>query len=190
MKIANPSESERPGGVWRRPTLRGVQVGATLRHLPTAGFFVVFSAIWNGVTWFMLYGAVTGPLSQALSGGGVGDMLFAVAFLLFLVPFVLIGLVAIGAIALAAFGSMRIEIEPSGATVSVGVGPIRRTRRFDPARVVGIGEDESDVSVDNRARTDIVVTLYEGEFRFGASLRAARRVWVRLNLADALGLGN
>ena len=120
-----------------------------------------------------------------------------IVMLVFLTPFVLIGLGAVGAIALSLFGSLRVFVEPSEVRVSVGVGPVRRTRRFDPARAVGIGEGESDVEVDNRARTDIVVDLVGdgggngesgSEFRFGASLRGPRRVWVRQALRGELVL--
>lgn len=184
--------------MWRRATLRGVEIGATIRHLPTAGFFAAFSLIWNGVTWFILFMVLTELLLPAVGGAGgstgghpgVGGVIFGVAMLVFLVPFVLIGLGAVGAIALSLFGSLRVFVEPSEVRVSVGVGPVRRARRFDPALAVGIGEGESDVEVDNRARTDIVVDLgVEKEaFRFGASLRGPRRVWVREALRGELAL--
>ncbi len=201
-----------PDGVWRRATLRGVEIGATIRHLPTAAFFLVFALIWNGVTWFMLYAVLTqlllpaagGPAGGPVGGQGggqsgnqVGGVVFGIVMLVFLTPFVLIGLGAAGAIALSLFGSLRVFVEPSEVRVSIGVGPVRRTRRFDPARAVGIGEGESDVEVDNRARTDIVVDLVGGgggngesgsEFRFGASLRGPRRVWVREALRGELVL--
>jgi hypothetical protein len=194
--------AEPPQGAWRRFEADRVLLGATHRSLGNAALMLGIALFWNGITSVFVLFAAAGTLrlfgirpaffdgvSFASESGDLpspGAMIF---LWLFLTPFMLIGAALCLAFVNALFGRTEIRVAPSAASLFQGIGPFGRTRRFDPAQVRAVFE-ENYVSGrgDENAKATRLVIEREGAkpLRFGSSLSEPRRRFLLANLRELL----
>lgn len=185
---------EQPEGAWHRQTARGTVTGATLRNKGNAIFFGCFTLFWNSITSVFVAIGLAGLLNgmgltdfditnEAGEQVGGGDTWF---ILLFMVPFVLVG-VATAFIALGAlWGTTEVTIDGQRGTVSTGVGPLRWRKRFDAGSVAKIRTKKSSTSVNSKPLQDIVMEAGPKTIKFGAMLSERRRAWLVATLKQHL----
>jgi hypothetical protein len=120
---------EPPRGAWFEKNFDGWEVGATTRS-PIAFFLVPFMCVWSGGSLGGIYG------SQMASGQ------FNLVMSLFGIPFIL-GTLLFGSIALMAVcGKVVVRVRGEQGEVFVGVWCLGWRRRFDPAGIHRVYENE------------------------------------------------
>lgn len=103
-----------------------------------------------------------------------GDSWF---ILLFMIPFVLVGIGTGTAAILGIFGRNEITLRPHGGTVFTGVGPIGYRRRFDPSRVRSVRITNSGSSTNGRPNKHIKLEA-DLDITFGVLLNPGRMRWL------------
>lgn len=173
IDLSNP-----PAGAWYRDNGSVAEIGSVMRS-PTTGFFLLFGAFWNAITWLFVIVALSGGF-----GGGQGVFLG-----LFLTPFVLVGLGTGWAGLSGLLGKTTVLVSVDEAVVSTGMRPYVRRKAFVPANVVRIRIEASGMKMNNQPVPHIAVALREGKpVTFGTSLSEERRRFVAGALAKALGV--
>lgn len=186
--------------IWRQPpsgcSVRGsrdnIIIKATTRSLGTAAGLAFFAVFWNAIVSVFLviaisgvYGYLIGKLPgwfPAPSGNKKSPIPFGISLfmLLFLTPFVLVGLGLIRAILVSLFGSVILHVEHGRARVSTGIGMLRRWRRFqvDEVTRVSLGEHELKWQNDSSNKPTRAVHIEAGKvIRAGNDLSEARMKW-------------
>jgi hypothetical protein len=196
--------SEPPSGAWRRFEADGVRLGATHRSLAVAALMLGSALFWNGiVTLFVIVATIstlrhfgfepplgTGPFrfepGDTPSGGG---LLF---LWLFLTPFMFVGACLIVAFLNALCGRTEIRLTANSGTLFSGVGPLGRTRRFDPATARSLRPEFKISASDGDENVTATVLVLECEgakpLRFASSLSETRRRFLEANLRELLRL--
>lgn len=199
---ANRAEAgaEPPHGAWRRFEADRVDLGATHRSLGSAAIMLGIALFWNGITSVFVLFAAAGTLRRfgvrpsffdgvSFADGDLPSTGLLIVLWLFLTPFMLIGAALCVAFVNALFGRTEIRVAPSTASLFQGIGPLGRTRRFDPAQVRAVFE-ENYVSArgDEHAAAARLVIEREGAkpLRFGSSLSETRRRFLLANLRELL----
>jgi hypothetical protein len=185
-----------PAGCWHRPTVDGVEIGASCRSLSGAVGALVLALFWNGIVSVFVLVAL-GATIRHVSGSvphwfpapkmdgndmGVGMTLFLWVFLL---PFIGVGVMMAGAVVMMVAGSVRVRVGRERCEVFTGVGPLGWTSRIDAGGVKGVRlEDRSwrDSDGDRRTSRNIIVEA-EKTVKFGSMLTAERRSFVAGALA-------
>ncbi len=170
---------------------------ATTRSAALAGFMLFFTAFWNSITWVFVAIAITGllgalnvslppwwpaPPMSGPSGMGLGMSIF---MLLFMTPFVLIGLLTLALALMGIAGRCEVEIRGAEGRVRTGVGPLRWTRRFDAGAVRSVSIERAGSTTNGKPDRHIVL---EGErsVSFGTMLTPVRRRWMAAMLRTLL----
>lgn len=170
VDVASP-----PPGAWCRDDGREVVIGATARSLSTGVFFLLFATLWNGITWTMLIGTLSGAMQPATGGQPAPPTPPtppppATFIVLFLTPFVLIGIATAIAAAFSLMGRVEAVITAEHARIFTGVGSLGWTRRFNPPAVTAVTIEPASWRSNRRAVYQVVL---KGAGRAGADLRFA-----------------
>lgn len=154
---------EAPSGIAIRREGRDFEIVATMRSLATP-FFIIFALVW------------------VCGAGGFFALLFSIMGIdiipiLFAIPFLVASIIASTLALLLTVGTVRVGARQGQGWVSVGVGPLARTRRFSWAEIEGITEQPSGIKVNGQRRPEIVL---QGPrpLGFGSILSDRRRVFV------------
>jgi len=190
-----------PAGAWYRSDGSGTLVGATHRSVGGALGALAFALFWNGIVSVFVTFAIAGTLRNLhltlpswfpapnMNGSpmGVGMTLF---LWLFLTPFIVIGLVMIGAFLSSLGGRTEVRIHNAEGVVFSGIGPLGFRKRFDARAVKEVRiEDKSwrDNDGGRQRKTNIVIETREGKLiRLGSMLREDRRKFLASALRKAL----
>jgi len=165
-----------PAGAWIRDDGRDIRVGATTRSLGTAGFFVLFSGFWNSIVAVFLVGAVGSLLGyKNVPASSSGSSVFV---LLFMIPFVIVGLVTAFIALMAIFGRVEVRIGHEFASVTTGIGPFGWKRRFDATRVSDVTIRTANSSTNGKPDRHIVIDAADKTVKLGSVLSKARRRWM------------
>ena len=190
-----------PAGIWHRDDGRELVVGATHRSLPAAIGALAFALFWNGIVSVFVLIAIAATLGHLNvpvpdwfpapemndSPMGVGMTIF---LWVFLTPFIVVGLVMIGAFFSALAGRTEVCVSDSQGVVLTGIGPLGWRRRFDVHSVKDVRIDDHhwrDSDGDRHSKTRIVIETREGkQIKFGTLLSEERRRFVAAVLRNAL----
>jgi hypothetical protein len=182
-----------PAGAWHRSDGAGLVIGATHRSLGTAIGALAISLFWNGIVSVFVLVALAGtarnlgiPLphwfpAPDMNGSpmGVGMTIF---LWIFLTPFIVIGLVMIGAFLSSLGGRTEVRISNAQGVVFTGIGGLGYRRRFDASAVKEVRLDDKqwrDSDGDRQRKTYIVIETREGkQIKLGSMLTPERRKFV------------
>lgn len=168
---------------------------ATLRSI--AGFFgaLFISLFWNGIVSVFVLLALAGlytnlvgpmpawfPAPQNDAPMTLGMTLF---LCLFLVPFVTVGSIMIGAVFMNAIGRVEVRIDEDRASVNTGIGWLMWRRRFDPNQVRSVGEGLTAWETNDR-RSPLIIIEADRTIKFGSLLENSRREWMQAMLHELL----
>lgn len=159
-------------------------LAASARSLPMALFMGFFSLIWNGVVSVFL--VVTSAsllhhsgLAPASMQGSLPELplAMAIAMIVFLIPFVLIGIFVLGLCFMALGGRVQVTIDKDAGEIFTGVGPLGWRQRFNAIAVTSVrlyhaaparnGQNSHAVEINGARR-----------IRFGSMLSAQRAAWL------------
>lgn len=182
-----------PAGAWYRNEGIGPVIGATHRSLGTAMGALAFSLFWNGIVSVFVLIAAASTLrhlgiavpdwfpAPVMNGSpmGLGMTIF---LWIFLTPFILIGLVMIGAFLSALGGRTEVRMGHAEGVVFTGIGALGYRRRFDASGVKEVRIDDRqwrDSDGDRRRKTCIVIETRDGkQTKLGSMLTPERRKFV------------
>lgn len=178
---------------------------ASLRSIGTAIPALLVCLFWNGITSIFvfialsnLYIHIVGPLPSSLpsapfnqgaapvgttpasaaSASQVLPLPVAIFLVLFMLPFIAIGLFLLASVFLSFVGRVEVGVQGAVGFVRTAVGRIGWTRRFDPARVKSVRIDRTSYRVNNQHRPLILLEA-DRTIKFGSHLRDERRQWLR-----------
>ncbi len=141
---------------------------------------------WNGVVSVFLFHVLTslyvhliGPLPAWLPFKQATQQPapFSIGLLVFLIPFVVIGVGMMCAVVLRLVGVVRVKLDEMKGSTFIGVGAIGWTRRFDISSVTSVREGISNWKGQNNAPIP-VIELGGVDMRFGTLLNAEQRRWM------------
>jgi hypothetical protein len=149
----------------------------------------LFMAIfWNSITSVFvviamvgLYQNLIGPFPQWFPAPEFDDQMplgMALFLCLFLMPFVLIGAIMIGAVFSYAFGRVQVTIDRHAAQVRTGFGLLNWTQRFDPNEVDRVEAGLTRWKSNDNHQEQIEIHA-DRTVKFGTMLTEARRDWLR-----------
>jgi hypothetical protein len=182
-----------PAGAWYTNDGEGPLIGATHRSLGSAIGALAISLFWNGIVSVFVLVALPGTLrnlgislphwfpAPVMNDGpmGVGMTLF---LWIFLTPFILVGLVMIGAFLSALGGRTEVRIRNAEGVVFVGIGTLGYRRRFDASAVKDVRLDDkqwSDSDGRRQRKSYIIIETRERKLvKFGSLLTEERRKFV------------
>ena len=151
-----------PNGTWVRELGDGFEVSATTRS--TLAFFLIpFVIIWSGAFLGACYG------SQISEGH------FYWTRTLLGIPFLLITLVLITGILVGICGKIIVRDSGNQASVSIGVGSLRYTRRFRWSEIKRVRESVPFYRQNGRDLCRIELEREGKPIRFGSQLTEPRR---------------
>ncbi len=194
---------ETPPGCSVNSTGRGVIVKISLRSM--VGFVMTagFALFWNGIVSVFvvialagLYTNLVGPIPDWFPAPemaeaepdvigdslGLGETLF---LCLFLTPFVLVGMVMVGAVLMNLTGKIEVVIDELDSYVATGVGFVKWKRRFDPRQVRSVDFCESSWQ-SNSSNVKMIELSADRTIKFGSFLTSVRMEWLRAVLKELL----
>lgn len=194
------AEGEMPAGCWLRDLGSETVIGASCRG-PTGCFFLFFAAFWNSITSVFVFLALAGiyrhlggTLPQGLANvkgnasPGNATLGMSIFMLVFMIPFVLVGVGTASAAAIGLFGRLEVTLRGQEGTVFTGVGPIGWRRRFAADLVKSVRVTDSRTSTNGRTNKQIVIEA-DKTVNLGVMLSDARRRWMAGVLRRVLGPG-
>ncbi len=132
-------------------TLADDGYGETLRYRllsSTAWFFLVFALVWNtGISVFFIHLI---PLQE-------------LAPLLFMIPFVAMGVGMAVAALVQLFGHVEVRCRDEGLELFTGIGTVGRTRRIRFDEIAKVAVRPSDISSNNRRLDGVGIELASGK---------------------------
>jgi hypothetical protein len=152
-----------PNGAWFKRDMSNVIVGATTRS-PIAFFLVPFMCVWSGVSLFEIYG------SQFAKGQ------FELSASLFGIPFLIGSIILLALVLMAVCGKVEVCIGDV-SSVSVGIGFVGWTRRFDWLEVRTIRESGTKFEYPG-GHQRVIVLEGSTSIKFGTGLNEKRRYFV------------
>lgn len=167
-----------PPGAWYWDNGVEVVIGATTKSLGTGIFFLFFTTFWNSITWTFVIGALGGFFKNAPSqGSGSGSSNQPPEFiLLFMVPFVLVGIATAIAAGFCFIGRVETRLRGTEGTAFVGIGTLGWRKQFNASEVTDVTIDAATWQQNNRVVYQIV--LRGPDIRFGGGLSEERRKFV------------
>lgn len=150
-----------PSGCSVKGTRGDIHIAATTRALGAAAAMLFFAVFWNSIVSVFLavalsgiYTNLIGPMPSwfPIAGGSQKSPMpigIAIFMLLFMIPFVAIGVTLIYGILMSLFGSAKLRVYHEHASVSTGIGPFRRTQRFEVNNVTKVCLGEKPVKLKN-----------------------------------------
>jgi hypothetical protein len=176
-------------------------VSASARSIAGAAGLAFICMFWNGITSVFvvfaiggLYTNLVGPLPRWFptpsSGHGshAGSPIplgMAIFMMLFMTPFILIGLAMLMAFFTALAGEVRVLIEGARGAVRTGVGPFGWTTRFDASQVKSVRRDLTRWQQNGKSKPLIEIDA-DRKIRFGSVLPDERRDWMIATLRPLL----
>lgn len=173
-----------PPGAWLRREDKELIIGAQHRskdHLPALGL----ALFWNGIVSVFLVGTFISAIDPDNDVGGGSFILL----LLFLAPFVLVGLFIARAALNGMFGITEVQLYGTHGTVVMGYGARRKHQSFDLTKVKEVQVATKDLIEVNKTRRPARIVLAsadEPDFEFGTDLTPERRKFVAGALRAAL----
>lgn len=185
-----------PKGCSYQKTLDGFDLAVSTASPGSAVFMLLFTGFWNSVLLVFLsvalsglYANLIGPLPKWFPGvqggtGGpqtnghpmsLGESLF---ILLFLTPFILIGVGTLIAAIYGFFGRIVVSVAGSEGRIRNIAGPFHWTRRFDASDVQSISMGQTSYQVNNRHLPRIEIRTGEKTIGLCNGLRDDRMRWV------------
>ena len=181
-----------PRGCHAEPTVAGRAWVCRVFRPGVALPFTLMAIFWNAVLSVFLWhlGRMAGPLlgfgppgRPAAASNWLGVCVMAA----FLVPFVWSGLRLAATPLFCLLGTVRVSVEASEGRVRSGVGPLGRTRRFDPREVEALGLSFGGRSGEGRGSPVLEIRLLGGRrVRFGERLRERQLAWLLGGLREHL----
>ncbi len=188
-----------PSGVWFEDVAGELVVGASMRSLKNALGALFFALFWNGIvsvfvliaiagTLHHLFGSVPSWLPAPKSSGttmGVGMVIF---LWVFLVPFILVGIVVLGALFASLGGKVEIRVRDGEGVRMIRFGPFSRSTRFDASRITNVTLEHKrwrDSDGDSRSSRQIIIHA-DTPITFGSMLPDDRQRFVAAALQRAL----
>src|ERR1043165_8343196 len=171
-----------------------IRVRATLRSCGGMAAALAVGLFWNGIlsvflvqAFAGLYSHFVGPLPAwfpAPQGGGMplGATLFLCVFL---IPFVVIGLMLIGGFFMSLAGHVEVRIRGTDGMVCTGIGSLVWPRRFNPALVKRIDIGETKWKQNDQTKPTICIQA-DKTINFGSMLSDERRTWLRSTVVSML----
>ena len=190
-----------PAGAWQREQALGRVIGATHRSAGGAIGSLLFGTFWNGIVSIFVALAVAstvalfgvslpGWMPKPIMNGsamGVGMTLF---LWLFLSPFIVVGVVMIGAFLMCLGGKTEVRVRDWQGEIFTGIGSLGFRKKFNTQAVKNVRiEDKQwrDSDGDQRRSTQIIIDMVEGKpIKFGSGLTEARRQFVAAALRSAV----
>ncbi|MCA9287626.1 MAG: hypothetical protein KDA05_03525 [Phycisphaerales bacterium] len=180
-------------GVWHARLGDRDEIGATNRSIAGALGATFIAVFWCSITGVFVVVGVAGVLGAlglvngaAVGGPGLGFSLF---MLLFVTPFVAIGLWLLWTALLFWGGREVVTIRGDAAEHFSGIGPVGFRKRFAASAVTRVAEDVKVSHGKNGTTTTRTVAIHTDApkpIKFGACLNAARRGWMIRALQQAL----
>ncbi|MEZ6243842.1 MAG: hypothetical protein R3B57_12460 [Phycisphaerales bacterium] len=174
-----------PAGAWLRDDGNETRLGATMRSTGTAIFFILFSGFWNSIVLVFLANVIASffgakvPITQGEHGTPHTMRRDEAWFLLlFLIPFILVGLGTFVVALMALFGKVEIALRSGDGRAFTGLGPVGWTRRFDSTRVKSVSIETADSSTNGKPDRQIVIDAADRTVKIGTTLSRARRRWL------------
>jgi hypothetical protein len=182
-----------PAGAWYTNDGEGALIGATHRSLGMAIGALAVSLFWNGIVSVFVLFALAGTLRNlgislphwfpAPDMNGSPMSLGMTLFLwIFLTPFILVGLVLIGAFLSALGGRSEVRLRNAEGVVFVGIGTLGYRRRFDASAVKDVRIEETpwrDNDAGRQRKYYVIIETREGKLvKFGSMLAEERRKFV------------
>ncbi len=182
-----------PAGAWYRSDGPEPVIGATHRSVGTAIGALAFSLFWNGIVSVFVLVALAGTLRHLgivvpdwfpapVMNGSPMSVGMTIFLWIFLTPFILIGLVMIGAFLSALGGRTEVRLGPSEGAVFTGIGALGYRRCFDASAVKDVRIDDRqwrDSDGDRRRKTCILIETRDGkQVKLGSMLTPERRKFV------------
>ncbi len=182
-----------PPGTWYRSDGPGPVIGATHRSLGAAFGALAIALFWNGIVSVFVLLALAGTLRNLGiqlphwfpapvmndSPMSVGMTIF---LWIFLTPFIVIGLVMIGAFLSALAGRTEVRMNNSEGVVFTGIGAVGHRRRFDASSVKEVRIEDRQWRNSEGARQRkacILIETRDGrQVRLGSMLTPERRKFV------------
>ncbi len=153
---------------------------APMRNVGTGLFLLLFAVFWNTVVAVFLV-AMTGrgnatPPSAANAPDGTAHVANS-AGVLFMTPFILIGIVVATLAAVTLLGRTSLSRRGDDAWARSGLGPIAWTQRFKASAVRSIQLGLTTWQQNDRS-LPVVVIEADRVVRVGAQLKNERRAWL------------
>lgn len=178
-------------GVKVQETVTGEVIRVTARKLRSAILATIFSVFWCGLTSIFVIFAATAllglPPGSSMQDAATGEPISADAaqgVLLFMIPFVLIGIGASLSTLYLWFGSVSVVLRNGQGVVKRGIGPLTWNKRFDPAAVESFSVVSTSLQFGSSNQTNyervyaIKAETAGGGFRFGHTLSEERKYWL------------
>jgi len=146
------------------------------------------AAFWNGITWFFVLagiasvanhvapGSVPTHLIPKSNGTPIG-LTMTIVVLLFMLPFVGVGLLLLWALLGSLFGRIEVRLRSGAGEVRNGIGPLGTRKRFDAGKVRRVQQEtrkRKDSEGDSHALTKVVIEA-DRTLDFGGDLPDHRR---------------
>jgi hypothetical protein len=163
---------------------------ASTRSLGNAlGAFAV-GLFWNGIVSVFILTAAASTLRHTVGSvpewfpaptdGKNDDFMplgMTIFLWIFLLPFIAIGTLMVGAMLMSLFGRVEVYLRASDGVIFTGCGPFGWRRRFDLAavRAVSVGKTKWK---ENDETKPLIVIACDRDVRFGSMLPDVRRAWL------------
>jgi hypothetical protein len=160
---------------------------ATTRSVGGAIAALFFAAFWNSIVgvfvavalgslWLRLVGPLPSWAPQTQAGVPLAVACFLV---LFLVPFVAVGLAMIGMVFMGLGGRVEVRMREGTGVIFTGVGPVGWRRRFDALAVTSVRIGEVIGSEGGRSKhIEMRLGAHGRRLKFGTGLSEQRREWL------------
>jgi len=186
-----------PKGAWLRDDGVEIRVGATTRSLALAAFMLLFTAFWNTITWIFVAVGVAGLMSAINpsllpswlpnSASTVVPRGLSIILLLFMTPFVAIGLLTAWLALLAMFGRTEVRLRGDDGAVFTGIGAVGRARRFSAAAVESVSKEKKVRRVKHGEHEFFTIRIKADRvLEFGDTLTEERRRFLAAILRSLL----
>ncbi|MEM1422948.1 MAG: hypothetical protein AAGH64_02985 [Planctomycetota bacterium] len=159
-------------------------------------FLLLFSTAWCSITSLFVGLGVAGVLAHlgmqppswvpgmGSGGGSQIPLVMSIAILLFMLPFIAIGIFTFVMALTSFFGVLRVRIEGTRGTAFTGVGPIGLRKKFDTSRITDIRIEEKlsdyrDSEGRSRTRHTRFVEINAGKrLRLASMASEERQDWL------------
>ena len=176
-----------PAGAWFHQDGAGVQMGATHRSLGQAVGLLFITLFWNGIiSVFVSLAAVstlhhlgvTPPHWFHQAKGGLLPIPMTIFLWIFLLPFIGIGLLLLGAFLSSLGGKTELRIARGECEIFTGIGPLGSRKRISVSEVKDVRMEENNtIRTQGSARRNFRIVVETGSkpIYFGTMLTDARR---------------
>lgn len=170
-------------------------VHATLRSI--VGFFgtLLVALFWNGIVSVFvlvalagLYTNLIGPLPPWFPAPDFDESMslgMTLFLCIFLLPFVTIGLLMVGAVLLNSAGKIEVVVGDKNGVVRTGIGFLAWRRQFDPTQVRRVSLGTTSWQTDGQP-SEVIIIEADRTIKFGTLLRDERREWLQAILHELL----